>query len=71
MPSALIKHRGSGSALETSPMPVLPYQKHVVQQVVHSVSGSRLDLLTHHMVESSRLLMFQRDFKSLYTITMN
>ena len=68
MPSAPIAHRDSGSALETSPLPVLLYQIHVVQQVEHSVPGSRSELRIIP-VELSRPLINQRDFKSLSTIS--
>ena len=67
MPSAPIAHRGSGSTLETSPLPVLLYQTHVVQQEVHSVPGSRSERRIFPLVELSRRLLIQRDFKYLST----
>ena len=67
MPSAPIAHRGSGSALETYPLPALQYQEHVAQLVEHSVPGSRLELLIIPLVELSLLITIRKDFKSLST----
>ena len=70
MPSQQIRHRGSGSTLETFLSPVLLYQTRVAQQVEHSVPGSRLGLLIISALELSRHLMLQRDFMSLSITAM-